>query len=136
MQPELKEQLEASAQQAGRSLNAEIVARLENSFSTPDHAILLAAFDRLNTALAQSEMETVGERAQAANLAIRLRAVCELLLPLVDDPKFQAEIKEYIAEANPFIHGASKIEADMKKVIDKLAASISKRGSGLKGKSN
>lgn len=36
MQPDLKERLEASAQEAGRSLNAEIVARLEASFHSQE----------------------------------------------------------------------------------------------------
>lgn len=133
MQPELKERLEAAAQQAGRSLNAEIVARLEASLSTPEHTILLSAFERLDTALAIAEMEKVSERAQSATLAISLRTVCERLLPLVEEPELQAELKGYIAEANPFVHGASKIEADMKNRLDKLAESIAKRNPARKG---
>lgn len=34
MQPELKAQLEAAAKESGRSMNAEIVARLEQTFSS------------------------------------------------------------------------------------------------------
>ena len=36
MPPELKEKLFSSAKEMNRSLNAEIVARLEQSFSTPE----------------------------------------------------------------------------------------------------
>ncbi|MEB1529874.1 Arc family DNA-binding protein [Xanthomonas sp. WHRI 7945] len=36
MQPELREQLEAAASESGRSLNAEITARLEASFASND----------------------------------------------------------------------------------------------------
>jgi len=133
MQPELKERLEASAQQAGRSLNAEIVARLEGSFSTPEHSILLSAFERLDTALATAELEKIGQRAQAATLAISLRKVCELLLPFVDDAELQMELEGYIAEANPLIHGATKIEAEMVDRLQRLTQSITERAPHSKG---
>ncbi|MEX5744648.1 Arc family DNA-binding protein [Massilia sp. X63] len=47
MQPELKERLEAAAQEAGRSLNAEIVARLEQSFEPRQTMILIDEFENM-----------------------------------------------------------------------------------------
>lgn len=126
MQPELKERLEDAAQQAGRSLNAEIVARLESSFSAPEHAVLLSAFSRLEYALAKVEMEKVSERAKTMMFAANLRDVCERLLPIAGDPKTEQELREWIAEASGVLHGVSELEAEFKKRLDKLGQSISK----------
>lgn len=41
MQPELRQRLETAAKEAGRSLNAEIVARLESSISQPMQGALV-----------------------------------------------------------------------------------------------
>jgi len=127
MQPELKEQLEASAQQAGRSLNAEIVARLEGSFSTPESAILLSAFERLNTVLAQVELEKVSEKARTVLFAVNLREVCEKLLELSPDPKTRAELNSFIKDASAVIHGADGIQSEFTSRLEKLGATLVKR---------
>jgi uncharacterized protein YcgL (UPF0745 family) len=127
MQPDLKEQLEAAAQQAGRSLNAEIVARLESSFSTPEHAILLSAFERLNTELARVEVEKLTEQAQTTLFALNLRAVCEQLLPHVTSRAAEEELRGFIADASAVIHGANDIESQFTKRIEALAETIRSR---------
>lgn len=127
MQPELKERLEASAQQAGRSLNAEIVARLEGSFSTPEHAILLSAFERLNTDLARLEIEKLTEKAQAARFAFDLRSVCEQLLPHVTSNAEKEQLRGFISDASAVIHGAADFDSQLVKRIEALTETIRKR---------
>ncbi|MVT28158.1 Arc family DNA-binding protein [Acidovorax citrulli] len=43
--PDLKEQIETAAKESGRSMNAEIVARLEDSFAARNDGTVLAAMD-------------------------------------------------------------------------------------------
>lgn len=69
MPPELKEMLQASAAANNRSMNAEIVLRLENSFSyTPHNEVVLdsltARIDRLEEAIeaARVARENVREK--------------------------------------------------------------------------
>ena len=71
MQAELKERLEAVATAAGRSLNAEIVARLEKSFEGTD----TAAFTALAYGLATSEVDKERMKLDIQLLANRLRHI-------------------------------------------------------------
>jgi len=57
MQPELKELVESAAKANGRSMNAEVVARLERSFSTPEKLKdLLPSIDALVKAQERQEI--------------------------------------------------------------------------------
>lgn len=49
MQPDLKERLEKAAQESGRSLNAEVVARLEQSFEPRESTIMIEELENLLT---------------------------------------------------------------------------------------
>lgn len=124
MQPELKERLEQAAQQSGRSLNAELVARLERSFDTPETAVLLSAFSRVEYALAQVELEKVSERARTAVFAVHLRDVCERLLPIASDKKTEQELQQWIKEANGVIHGVSQLESEFSTRLDKVREAV------------
>ena len=108
-------------------MNAEIVARLEKSFSTPEHEILLSAFDRLNTELARVEIEKITEQAQTALFALNLRAVCEQLLPHATSPQAEEELRGFISSASAVIHGARDIESQFGKRIEALTETIRKR---------
>ncbi|MDY4297542.1 MULTISPECIES: Arc family DNA-binding protein [unclassified Xanthomonas] len=61
MQPELRERLEAAANEAGRSLNAEIAERLELSFSRKDFPWLLESRINEYEALMQKRDEILNE---------------------------------------------------------------------------
>lgn len=65
MQPELKAQVEASAKRANRSVNAEIVARLEQSFALPPLIISEPLRQRIQAG-------TFARRAHAAHDIVRL----------------------------------------------------------------
>lgn len=106
MQPELKEQLEAKAQQSGRSLNAEVVARLENSLRQPDPDVLVSAFARLDQKIALLEVEKFTSLTSARIFAVSLRAVAErLLTTLPKDHPFVPTLAQWQKDAATFIHG-------------------------------
>lgn len=68
MQPDLREQLESAASESGRSLNAEIVARLEASFephvSTSDTKQVRALIQAALTDLYENGMIELTEKAK------------------------------------------------------------------------
>ncbi|WP_295539216.1 Arc family DNA-binding protein [uncultured Pseudacidovorax sp.] len=79
LQPELKERVEAAARANGRSMNAEIAARLEASFSEapqvsslPDYIAFIEEFaakqDELNL---KTELQMAEMRADNADIALR-----------------------------------------------------------------
>jgi len=127
MPADLRDRIAEQAKHNGRSMNSEIIARLEGSFSTPENAILLSAFERLNTELARIEIEKLSEQAQTALFAFNLRDVCERLLLHATSPEAEAELKGFIADASAVIHGASAFEDKLKQRIEALAETIRAR---------
>lgn len=121
----LHSKLQEAADATGKSMNAEIIARLERAFSAPDQTLILSAFARLETALAQSELEKVSERARTTLFALNLRDACERALPLIEDTKTREALKAWASEASGVIHGVEQLEADFKDRLKKIEKSIS-----------
>lgn len=61
MPPEVREQVEAAAKSSGRSMNAEIVARLQESFAAPTTEQLtnMAMYNKLKRDLYKDLLETL-----------------------------------------------------------------------------
>lgn len=124
---ELHAKLQDAADATSKSMNAEIVSRLDKSFDSPEHAVLLSAFERLNTDLARLEIEKLAEKAQAARFAFDLRSVCEQLLPHVTSNSEREQLRGFISEASTVVHGASDFESQLVKRIEELTETIRKR---------
>lgn len=127
MPVELRDRIAEQAKNNGRSMNSEIIGRLEGSFSTPEYAILLSAFERLNTDLARLEIEKLTEKAQAARFAFDLRFVCEQLLPHVTSNAEKEQLRGFISDASAVIHGAADFDSQLVKRIEALTETIRKR---------
>lgn len=117
--------LQEAADATGKSMNAEIIARLERAFAAPDQTLILSAFARLETALAQAELEKVSERASTMFFALNLRDACERALPFVDDMKTREALEQWATEASGIIHGVDQLEADFKDRLNKIQKSLS-----------
>lgn len=85
MQPELRERLEAAASESGRSLNAEITSRLEQSFAHPKGLVgRELVSDVLSTLVEDGIIQfTDGGKVLLTNLAKRIER--EGIPPAVND---------------------------------------------------
>lgn len=84
LQPELKARLEAEAEKAGRSLNAELVVRLERSLNLPDSQEETLDGNRMVHAV-QSGRIPWSESAQRMFAELISEQVKQKLLPMIAD---------------------------------------------------
>jgi histone deacetylase complex regulatory component SIN3 len=89
MPAELRESLETAAKQAKRSLNAEIIARLESTFAEEDRVLNMDFSDYLAEIQAAAEGETIAAQApelkeRVAAIEKRTEQIIELLHKLTD----------------------------------------------------
>lgn len=120
---DLHAKLMGAAEATGKSLNAEMIARLEASFTgEADNAHLLVAIARLNLDLATAEADKLGLRTEASNLAISVQQACQLALKATNeaDTKARKNIEALAAHARPYIHRLSTLEADIQARVDGL----------------
>jgi Arc-like DNA binding domain len=113
---EMRDRIAAAAEASGRSMNAEIIARLEASFSGGgDNASLLATIARLNLDVALGEMEKQGLKADAANLAISLQQAADLLLKPLEKSEEARHglVKNFIEQAQPHLENANALVAGL-----------------------
>lgn len=75
MPAELKDKLEASAKEAGRSTTAEIVARLEDSLNAPSPRAVTASLARLEFQLHRMEVDIQRKTLEAGRLGTYLLAI-------------------------------------------------------------
>lgn len=96
MQPDLKERLEKSAHDAGRSLNAEIVARLEASFQIESG---LSVFDKEFLLGLVSTMKSLRSQEETTDLAVRNPDGTTMLIEMKRAPR-QYEFSQHEDEAD------------------------------------
>lgn len=109
MAEDLRGRLEAAAQEAGRSLHAEILARLEDSFPVAIEAQLLQArHDELRRV--QGEIQMLN--AQIADLTLQLRQPSKR--------KIRGEINEVIAQSSRRVLHLDRIREAMERDIGSL----------------
>jgi hypothetical protein len=110
-----------AADATGKSMNAEIIARLESSFSGgAESASLLATIARLNLDIAMGELDKQAHEVDAANLALSLKEACELLLSYLkesDDAKHKM-VKSFMSQAEPHLQRIDSLTVDLE---DRLA---------------
>ena len=87
-QERLRAKLDAAAKQAGRSLNSEIVHRLEESFADADKAII----DGIKTLLYETEHKDIDETRLALMKTVLRYGPEKVVDPLIDQGKSAQEI--------------------------------------------
>lgn len=93
--PELREKIESAAKESGRSMNAEISARLAESFeASPSVEQLQATIEHLSQRLADCQYVTRVEAGLAAMTAMSLRLLISSLPPeLAETPNIKSAEK-------------------------------------------
>lgn len=127
MQPALKSSLEAAAKNNARSLNAEIVARLEQSFAGGGDPILLRLLGRLEMQLAEAEtlgaMADIGVSLLARYFEDAIKHLKRGTQPTKDELKaWQDELSNYQS------HSIDELEDKLKESADRLADAREKLG--------
>jgi hypothetical protein len=121
----MRERIAELAKQNGRSMNTEIVHRLETSLAGGgDNANLLVAIAQLNVELAKAEADKLGLRTEASNLALSVQQACSLALKLTESPNVEQRktLQGLLDHAIPYIRRLSTIEADIQARMEGLRA--------------
>lgn len=123
----MRDRIAALAKQNGRSMNAEIIARMEDGNSMSTHA-LIEAIARLNVQLAGAELELERQKAEYRALEANFDAAVRLLgrTQYRHDPNYEilvAKNEPSVDErAKYFDHGAiSKALERYQSALDELA---------------
>jgi hypothetical protein len=117
--PELKNQVEEAARANGRSLNAEVTARLQASFEPTN----TERIHELERALALAQLDKSEERTKAAQYASALRIVADRLPPnaFEDKPAIDKMLKALDADrANRVIATLEQIVQDKRDTLSNL----------------
>lgn len=125
MPKKLHAKLQEAADVTSKSMNAEIVGRLESSFEGGDDtANLLVAIAQLNVELAKAEADKLALRTEASNLAISVQQACSLALKLTEAPdaKQQESLRGLLNHAVPYVRRLSTIEAEIQARMEGLRA--------------
>ncbi|WP_409266807.1 Arc family DNA-binding protein [Massilia sp. BHUDP2] len=107
--------LQGAADATSKSMNAEIIARLEESFSGATSPQLVAAIARMSVALSLVGTEKVSEQMRTNILAQHIRFLCDALRPHVDpaNSELSSQIDLAYREASSFLHSPRMLEEEM-----------------------
>lgn len=119
----MRDAIAAAAKANGRSMNAEIVAKLSSSGQDPSP--LIEAIARLNLDLAVTEIDANTKAAQISSLTAELRAVKRLLASLLPEDA----IEQHLLEA--YCEDPTDDSAEDSRWTDKMTASIAKAREAL-----
>ena len=117
--------LQEAADGSGKSLNAEFIARLEQSFDDTAPA-MATAVARLSILLNLTDAQKITEQLKSTIVATHLRQLGELLLPRLDPAEVQliAEVKKMMSEASSAIHSPQMLQQESMKRIDEMRKSL------------
>lgn len=109
---DLHAKLMDAAETTGKSLNAEMIARLTESFAGAHSPDLVAKVARLSLALSLVNTQRLGEQTQTIILQRWVRLFGESLLPLVQDsdPDLANEIKFALNETAALFRSPQKLK--------------------------
>lgn len=118
--------LQEAADASAKSMNAEIIARLEASFTGGDQSALVAAIGHLNLKLSQVEFEKSMAEFKTTMLAKSLASAARFIK---GDPAATEDIVELAerleAQAAPHIERANTIKAELQAKINEVIAASS-----------
>ncbi|MFK3741447.1 Arc family DNA-binding protein [Massilia sp. TN1-12] len=126
MPKELHSKLQASADATSKSMNSEIIARLEASFSGGDQSALVAAIGHLNLKIASLEFEKGMAEFKTTMLAKHLASAAKFIK---SDPAATGEVialaERLEAQAKPHVERADTIKAELQGRINEVVAASS-----------
>lgn len=104
--------LQESADATSKSMNAEIIARLEESFAGGDRSSMVAAIARLTAGLALANSNKLNEQLRVTVLATYIRQFAEILFPMIgsSNPQLKADLDAAVREANEFFHSPQALK--------------------------
>ncbi len=118
--PGMRDKIAADAKRNGRSMNAEIVARLQVAEPARGQSTLIEAMARLNLDLSRAEIDVQRKSLELSALATKLRAAVRLLgrTQYAHDPNYEilaAQSDEAPGEDSSLADLAPKIDSAMTK---------------------
>lgn len=131
LQPELKERVELSAKENGRSMNAEITARLEKSFEPPQKALNLEVENQavaLRSRVDTMNMRLEVIRSRADSLDIRRRMVVAEAQTFADATTIEEleRAKATAKQLHEIESEIARIDEEMKTLTRERAAIVKK----------
>lgn len=126
MPADLKSRIEAAANTASRSMNAEIIARLQSSFDDQT-ANASARINELELALARQRIDTITERNKSHQYSIALIEIAEHLPPgaFANRPQVEAFLKDARDNQHAkMIQALDQMMEDAQTVVSDLHANI------------
>ena len=122
----LHAKLQESATATSKSMNAEIIARLESSFDGGDQTAFVKTVARLNHLLSRSEFETHEAEMKLAMLARSLDNAAEIISDHLagHDAKAAAAAARYAEQAKEYLGREHEIAKNMMGTLEKLVESI------------
>ena len=120
--PGVRDRIAEEAKKNNRSMNAELVARIESSFDDKDQTALLATVARLNVNLADAELDMHLQYLDAAGLAIDLHSAVKNIPDdlIKNDPAIRASIEQWNEQAKKFPVNPDTLTAIGDEKIQKL----------------
>jgi hypothetical protein len=112
----MRDRIAELAKQNGRSMNAEIVARLDASLSGgADQSALITAIARLNMDLARAEFEHQKSRLFATALAHSLQEASQAITSGLGehDPEVLRLSEKYAKQALPYLEQEQELESNL-----------------------
>ena len=94
---ELHQKLTEAAKSSSKSMNAEIVARLDNSFDSPSSDLLIHTMARMDFMLADAETESIQHRLRVNELVLALKMAISLIPEdlLASKPEIRSLVEEW-----------------------------------------
>jgi plasmid stability protein len=123
----MRDRIAFAAEESGRSMNAEIVARLEASLSGDgDQSALISALARLNLALGRAELEQQETQMKAILLAHWLKKAADAISERFGDSDAGALAlaHDLTQQAQPFLEQQDAAEATLLLKVDQVMKAI------------
>lgn len=119
----MRDRIAAAAKESGRSMNAEIVARLMLSFSgSVNDAILASTVARLNLNISAAELREYTARSEAHNLALLAQKAADALLAHIPESDSEARqvLIDLATQAKPHIKDSDAWESELLEKVAKI----------------
>lgn len=122
----LHSKLQDAADATSKSMNAEIIARLESSFAGGDPSALITAIAHLNVAIRRSELELQQSELMASLLASSLKEASEFIITHLEagDETAQMLADKFAKLALPYLGRQQEMESIFLVKMDHLARAI------------
>lgn len=123
---EMRDRIAEQAKQNGRSMNSEIVARLEASFSSAAPQGDVNVLAQLTSALAAANMGRLGAQADTASVISSLRILAQRVIELAgdSDPELAETAEVLLHNAEEVYRTPSEIQQQMNENVKALTMAM------------